>query len=153
MYEILNLSTKHPAASVNTTNETQKKDGRVQNNPRAMVPDLFISLMDAKPDPSRQPKLDSEVKAYQQSVWTKDEKVPHDLVIIKKHGPLLFYKENEKDFPILCELARAIYCVMASSTPIESVFSGCKQTTSPLRSRTRPGLVKDLTCLRKNLSN
>ena len=65
-----------------------------------MVPDLFISLMDAKPDPSRQPKLDSEVKAYQQSVWTKDEKVPQDLVLIKRHGPLLFYKENEKDFPV-----------------------------------------------------
>ena len=66
---------------------------------------------------------------------------------------MVILQKNEKDFPILCELARAIYCVMASSTPIESVFSGCKQTVSPLRSRTRPGLVKDLTCLRKKLSN
>lgn len=125
--------------------EKEKDSGLVKNNPRKTATNLFQDLMDAKPDPSRQPKLDAELKSYRASVWTNDEKV-----LIKSHGPLLFYKQNEIDYLILCECARAVFCVMPSSTPIESVFSGCKQTVSPLRTRTRPSVVKDLTCLRRN---
>jgi hypothetical protein len=31
------------------------------------------------------------------------------------HGPLLFYKENVKTFPLLSQLAKAIFCMLPTS--------------------------------------
>ena len=45
----------------------------VVNNPRKAQPYLFVDLMDAKPKPSRKPKLDIELKAYRDSSYTVDE--------------------------------------------------------------------------------
>ena len=53
-------------------------------------------------------------------------------------------------YPILSELAKAIFSTMPSSTPVESIFSGAKETANPLRSRAGPEQVRNLTMLRLN---
>ena len=77
----------------------------VVNNPRKAQPNLFVDLMDAKPKPSRKPKLDIELKAYRDSSYTANEVDVAKEKLLKRHGPLLFYKENEIDFPIVSEFA------------------------------------------------
>jgi hypothetical protein len=42
---------------------------------------------------------------------------------IKKYGPMLFFKENEKEFPTLSEIAKMIFCIVPSSSPVEGVLS------------------------------
>ena len=63
-------------------------------------------------------KIDAEIKTNINSDWHSI-----DEMLVKKHGPLLFFKENEKNFPIISRLAKAVLSVMPSSTPVESVFS------------------------------
>ena len=63
-------------------------------------------------------KIDAEIKSYINSDWHST-----DEIIVKKHGPLLFFK-NEKNFPIISRLAKAVISVMTSSTQVESIFSG-----------------------------
>ena len=38
------------------------------------------------------------------------------------HGPLLFYKENVKTFPLLSQLAKAIFCMLPASLASERLF-------------------------------
>ena len=68
----------------------------------------------------------------------------------QKHGPLLFFKENQDQFPILSRLAKVIFSASPASTPVECVFSTVKQTANPLRNSAKPQQVEDLTFLRQN---
>ena len=75
--------------------------------------------MDDAPEISKsKTSLDAEIKAQEASAWHSTDKA---LNLV--HGPQLFFKENEEEFLIPCQLAKA-FSVMAFSTPIESVFSG-----------------------------
>ena len=85
--------------------------------------------------------------------WTPYEANEDPLVVKKQimvYGPLLFFKENHNRYPILSELAKAIFSTIPSSTPVESIFSGAKETANPLRSRAGPEQVRNLTMLRLN---
>ena len=62
--------------------------------------------------------MDAEIKAYEASAWHNTDKV-----LILVHGPLLFFKDNGEEFPILCQLVKAIFSVMPSSSSIESGFN------------------------------
>jgi hypothetical protein len=40
----------------------------------------------------------------------------------KSHGTLLFYKENFKTFPLLSQLAKAIFCMLPALIAAERLF-------------------------------
>ena len=40
------------------------------------------------------------------------------------HGPLLFYKENMETFPLLSQIAKAIFCMLPASLASERLFRG-----------------------------
>ena len=120
---------------------------KLVNDPRSKLQSLFLSLMDAKP---RQPgkkggKIEEELRAYENNNWSSN-----DEFLIKKYGPLLFFKENQDQFPILSRLAKVIFSASPASTPVECVFSTVKQTANPLRNSAKPQQVEDLTFLRQN---
>ena len=80
----------------------------VSNNPRSKLPNLFVDLMDC----SRQStgpanKKENETKGYQIHEFSST-----DEALIQKHGPLLFFKENSSKFPLLSNLAKAVFCAM-----------------------------------------
>ena len=146
MYDKIKPPCEEPLAQASTSQAaTNENDLRKVNDPRKKQKSLFTSLMDKQqPTATMASKnLKAEMRAYEHFDFSpKDEK------LILKHGPLLFYKMHEKDFPILSQLAKAVYCIMASSTPVETVFSGTKTTASPIRNRTQPMNLKNLTLLR-----
>ena len=90
-------------------------------------------------------KLSEELQAYRNSDWSCNEKS-----VIQKHRPLLFFKQNHQQFPILSRLAKAIFSASPASTPVECLFSGAKETANPLRNRANPQQVENLTFLRRN---
>ena len=89
--------------------------------------------------------LDAEIKAFEASAWHST-----DTALILVHRLLLFFKENEGEFPILCQLAYASFLVMPSPVSIESVFSRTKLKVSLLRSSTLSVHVQNLTMIRRN---
>ena len=74
--------------------------------------------------------LITELQKYDASIYfSTDEN------LISKYGRLLFFKENEKDFPKLSEIAKMIFCLVPSSSPVESIFSITGNTQNKLRNR------------------
>ena len=69
---------------------------------------------------------------------------------LKKHGPLLFFKEHEKNYPILCEIVKGIFCLLPASTSIEGVFTSSGLIHNERRKSLNPKLLEDLTMLSYN---
>jgi hypothetical protein len=46
---------------------------------------------------------------------------------------MLFFKENEKEFPTLSEIAKMIFCLVPSSSPVKGVLSITGNTQTKLR--------------------
>jgi hypothetical protein len=74
----------------------------------------------------------------------------NDQDLIAKYGPLLFFRDNEKDFPILCEMAKMIFCLVPSSSPVESILSITGNTQTKLRTNLLPTQLENLTFLKLN---
>ena len=80
----------------------------MSNDSRKDMPGVLRMVMDkARKKNSKtvtSADLIKELTLYFNSVFT-----PIDENSIKVYGPLLFYKENEADYPILCEMAKAFF--------------------------------------------
>jgi hypothetical protein len=102
-------------SSVSSSNCNSSKN-KNKNSVRNDCASMLNSLMDT-------PKLDknsenhsiiNELQKYDASIYcSTDEK------LIKKYGPILFFKENDKEFPNLSEIAKMIFCLVPSSSPVE----------------------------------
>jgi hypothetical protein len=53
-------------------------------------------------------------------------------------NPLIWWKHNKADFPIMSELARILLCIQATSAPSERIFSLASRVISKLRSSLNP---------------
>ena len=69
---------------------------------------------------------------------------------LAKYGPLLFFRVNEKEYPILSEIAKAIFCLVPSSSPVESILNTTGNTQTKLRNRLYPTQLENLTLLKLN---
>ena len=135
--------TQVPIDSPNPINSSSKH----KNSIRSDVSSMLKSLSDAPTNLSR-PENNSiitELQKYDASIYSStDEK------LILKYGPLLFFKENEKDYPILSEIAKMIFCLVPSSSPVESVLSITGNTQNKSRNRLNPNQLTNLTLLKMN---
>jgi hypothetical protein len=64
---------------------------------------------------------------------------------------LLFWKQHEKSFPILASIVKAIYCIPASNTTVERLFSSANNTFSDRRTNLDTDKLNQLLFLNKNL--
>jgi hypothetical protein len=53
-------------------------------------------------------------------------------------NPLIWWKDNSLDFPIMSELARILLCIPATSAPSERIFSLASRVISKVRSSLSP---------------
>ena len=65
---------------------------------------------------------------------------------------LTYWKANENSFPILSQLARAVFCIPVSSAESERVLSSAGNTVTSKRIRLDPDNIEDLVFLNTNLS-
>ena len=68
----------------------------------------------------------------------------------KKKDPLEWWRENEKAFPTLSNVAKAVLCIPATSTPAERIFSAAGNICSQKRASLTPEHVEMLTFLTLN---
>ena len=97
-----------------------------KNSVRNEIPSILNSLFDKPPKPHGQNQsIVDKLKKYDVSSFSST-----DNELLAKYGPLLFFSVNEKEYPILSEMAKMIFCLVPSSSPFESILSttGNKQT-------------------------
>ena len=121
----------------------------MQNNPRKDKLSVFNLLMDNPLKPTSKAVANEpilmELACYTNSYFTST-----DAELIKKYGPLLFFKEHEKQYPILCEIVKGIFCLLPASTSIEGVFTSTGLIHNDRRRRLHPKQLEDLTMLSYN---
>lgn len=65
-------------------------------------------------------------------------------------NPLHWWKNNEKRFPILCELSKEFFGISATSVPSERLFSDVGNVITNKRSSLKPEKVEKLIFLKRN---
>ncbi|CAF3441756.1 unnamed protein product, partial [Rotaria socialis] len=63
-------------------------------------------------------------------------------------NPLIFWKANQKHFPLLSKVARTIHCIPATTAAVEREFSGGGLVMSERRSSINPNNVDNILFLR-----
>ena len=86
-----------------------------------------------------------EIKAYEISTWPSD-----DADLLKKNGPLLFFKTHELEYPLLNDMAKALFSLMPASTSIKCCFSGCANIVTAKRNATSTNTLEDLTIIKSH---
>jgi hypothetical protein len=66
------------------------------------------------------------------------------------HGPLLFYKKNVNTFPLLSQLAKAIFCMLPASLASERLFRGSGRIVTTDRNSLDPKNLEFLTLIKNN---
>lgn len=66
-------------------------------------------------------------------------------------SPLVFWRQNQKDFPVLSQVARRVFCISASSAQSERDFSSVGHTITDTRSRLSAGKVESIELIRWGL--
>ena len=73
-----------------------------------------------------------------------------DQALAKAHGPLLFYKQNSKTFPLLSKLAKYIFCMLPASLASERLFKGSGRIVTTDRNSLAPKTLEYLTQIKNN---
>jgi hypothetical protein len=113
------------------------------NNPRRKQQGIF-SLTQDKAKTCAKPATELEIKLYQNFSWSSKNKLQ------KSHGPLLFYKENIETFPLLAQLAKAIFCMLPASIAAERLFRGSGRIVTTDRNLLDPKNLESITIIKNN---
>ncbi|XP_070138891.1 E3 SUMO-protein ligase ZBED1-like [Drosophila bipectinata] len=146
-----------------------KKDGFLsQSNAdqaaKALENELFNTLSKTQHDPPTPPNPEPEKKKFtflQQKVAVKSKSTRTDAIIALRQyleapnspenvEPLEFYKTCPDSMEALKSIAKQYFCVPASSTASERIFSKAGQVISERRSSLKPNIVNKLLFLNKN---
>jgi hypothetical protein len=125
-----------------------------QNNVRKKKGNFLTSLKNQVTEPSKTPRsktranLDKEIANYEND--NLENGVLEDPELSKKYGPLLFFKQKEAQYPILCNIAKAVFSTMPSSTPVESLFSSTGLIDTDMRTRLSVNKLENLVMIKRN---
>ena len=70
--------------------------------------------------------------------------------LLKKHGPLLFFKMHELEYPLFSAIANPLFSLMPASTSIKCCFSGCANIVTAKRNATSTNTLEDLTIIKSH---
>jgi hypothetical protein len=71
------------------------------------------------------------------------------LHVLAKYGtPLIFWKENAEQIPLMSEVARCVLCISASSAQSEREFSSVGRAITDARARLNPSKVEAIELVR-----
>lgn len=113
---------------------------------------FFKNLFDPKPTETTYEldSLDHELEQYKQHIFSVSETANEE---INELGPMYFFKVFTKNYPILSCIAKAIFCITASSVPSECLFSIIGIIQNELRNRLGPDVLEDITIIKENKYN
>ena len=124
--------------------ESQAQNVLTDNNPRRKQQGI-LSLTQDKAKTCAKPAIELEIKLYQNFSWSSNNKE-----LQKSHGPLLFYKENIETFPLLAQLAKAIFCMLPASIAAERLFRGSGRIVTTDRNLLDPKNLEFITLIKNN---
>lgn len=105
--------------------------------------DQFADLRDCASSPASEQELAHIASRQQEMAKYKAMKVP-----AAAETPLIFWKENAQEFPILSLTTRRILCISASSAQSERDFSSVGRTVTDMRSRLSADKVEAIELVR-----
>ena len=136
------MNTNEPPLPVQP--ESQAQNVLTDNNPRRKQQGI-LSLTQDKAKTCAKPAIELEIKLYQNFSWSSNNKE-----LQKSHGPLLFYKENIETFPLLAQLAKAIFCMLPASIAAERLFRGSGRIVTTDRNLLDPKNLEFITLIKNN---
>jgi hypothetical protein len=144
---VANNSTQVTQAAVVQTQTQAPSQSQItltDNNPRRKQPGILLETQDKNKVKSKH-VLDLEIKMYQTFEWCTS-----DQALAKAHGPLLFYKQNSKTFPLLSKLAKYVFCMLPASLASERLFRGSGRIVTTDRNSLAPKTLEYLTEIKNN---
>lgn len=128
--------------SNNRVNSTSQLD--TQSSKSIDNENFLDSLVDNNFNTEILTDLDQEIDQYskERPIFDKD--------LVKKYGPLIFYKNFHLKYPILTKIAKKIFCITATSVPSEGLFSQAGLIQTDLRNRLDQVLLEILTFIKYN---
>ncbi len=124
--------------------QTQTQNVLTDNNPRRKQQGI-LSLTQDKLKVCAKPAIELEIKLYQNFSWSSKNKEMQNA-----HGPLLFFKENMETFPLLSQIAKAIFCMLPASLASERLFRGSGRIVTTDRNSLNPKNLEYLTLIKNN---
>ena len=116
----LNLNYEsQPIASCTSASNNQRVQNRSRNKDTSYLLNSIVDTI-APSVRNNSDDFNDEIEEYKILRFKIPEK---DLELSKELGPMYFYKNFQKQFPILTELAKAILCIPATSVPSECLFT------------------------------
>ncbi|XP_051973794.1 E3 SUMO-protein ligase ZBED1-like [Xyrauchen texanus] len=107
----------------------------------SLLGEAYRPQQEVGPQKTKAAEAEDEIKRYR-------ERRPAGL----QDNPLIWWRENEKEYPLLACMAKRYLCVPGTSVTSERVFSTAGDIITAKRSCLTPGHVNELLFLQKNLS-
>lgn len=130
---------KSVSVAENTIQAPPAKRNRIQTNFDMVYPDSDDEL-ELENDQS---PISMITKEMSQFLSTKYE-------LSQQTDPLKFYKEHQKKYPNLSNLAKFLFCIPASSVASESLFSKAGNIATDARNRLKPKNIETLIMIKEN---
>jgi hypothetical protein len=67
------------------------------------------------------------------------------------YDPLLFFRNHQTIFPLLTEVSKLLFSIVASSVPSEQLFSSTGNICTDLRNRLSPSTLENITLIKENV--
>ena len=120
------------------------------NRKRKKTGGILNFIKDSKPIQiaSELTSIEIEIESYERHILvidSNDQSDPHDL------GAVYFFKKFNKTYPLLTNMAKSIFCIVATSVPSESLFSHTGMVQTDLRNRLSPDTLENIMFIKENL--
>ena len=72
--------------------------------------------------------------------------------VSENSNPLDFWKDHAKTLPLLSQLSKKLFCILATSVPSEELFSSAAEVITDRRNRLKPSNAEKLTLLDQDIA-
>lgn len=142
---IFNLREEYELSRRNNSNNLQNETCEVEEDSESLIDLTNNNVLGSSIFSQILPADDENNNESDEITCYLSTKVRNDI------NPLDWWRDNEKDFPTLSLLAKKFFCIPATSTPSERLFSDVGNCITSKRTNLKPDRVGKMMFLKRNM--